>query len=1116
MPPSINLERDNKNLNLLEEYHLTGKTIESLSSFAEALNGEKYRAWSLIGPYGMGKSAFVNYLLTIAGPEDNRYTQKAFSKLKATDETLYQKIYEGKANISANNGFFRIFVTSSYESVNSSLVRALENAIEESNLTEKSLLLKELAKLKQQDIINSQALFNLFKQVQKKSCQPLLIIIDEFGKNLDYSSHYHDSGDIFILQQLAESEAIYLWVCLHQAFDEYMYGLSAVQRQEWSKVQGRFKGISFVESQQQMLILIQKLLYQDFPKNLQNKINEWANSKKRFIQSTNLENKQKLNKESISRMYPLAPITAVALIEMCRRFAQNDRTLLAFLCNKDNLALPAYLESNSVETNNKVYSLGLEYLYDYFFSISSSKYVHWAESQRWIEIHDIISSVGSLSEEEKSLLKNIGVLNLLSGSIGVRANKDTLLELMNSSTGLDRESIAQMLNKLTNEGILLYREYSGEYRLWEGSDFDVNKAIKEKKSSLKLAPLATILQDYLPLSPVIASRHAYETGTIRRFERRWISESDLNNDFKPEEGYDGLLLYCFGYTKEPSTLPKQCMDHRPLLLAYAANQVTLLELALEVAAARAVFQESPELVHDSVARKEVKFRIKLADDSFREYLARNYTPGADELNWYHNGEKEKITNHKSFSQKLSELCDQFYQDCPYIGNEMISYEKISSTTARARRELIEAMVDKPYEEQLGLTGYGPEVAIYRSLICNQDLHIKDKNSNSWKLVLGGKDPAFKELWQTIDKQIQSSKQEGASVAEILKTIKNPPIGMRQGPALIYISLYILVKEDEIAVFQEGKYCPYLSNVEMALMLKRPELFVLKTIENNQEFNEVFQTYQELLRMDEIEVDNSLRNKTMLGVVGPLVRFVEELPQYTQNTRNISPQAIQVRTELQNATEPLRLIYQDLPSAVGIEFDNGKGESQKEVFKAELRKALKELSDAYPKLNQQIEEIMLNLFRAKNLSELYNEQRKRAEDLKQVCEEKELKAVIAAFAREEAFPDDWLKGIASMVLKKPVSSWSDNDLDLFNAKIKDYADRIDHLEAIKSLDVSLKENNAKLLTVMNPDGSFSRVLLKNSEINNEAQELADEVLSLPENDKEALLMKLLEELKGSEQ
>ena len=135
------------------------------------------------------------------------------------------------------------------------------------------------------------------------------------------------------------------------------------------------------------------------------------------------------------------------------------------------------------------------------------------ESQRWIEIQDIIDQNGELLDVEEKILKSIGVLNLLSGSLGLKATSEIITSVINQTTGLDKKLIEEKLANLVNRGILLYREYAGEYRLWEGSDFNVYQAITDRKEKLEIGELHEILQKYLPLYPVIASRHSYKTGS---------------------------------------------------------------------------------------------------------------------------------------------------------------------------------------------------------------------------------------------------------------------------------------------------------------------------------------------------------------------------------------------------------------------------------------------------------------------------------------------------------------------------------------------------------------------------------------------------------------------------
>ncbi|AEG14181.1 hypothetical protein Desku_0565 [Desulfofundulus kuznetsovii DSM 6115] len=1110
---SVNLERDYEHIGLIEDYQITAKTLEILGRFVDALQGERVSAWSLTGPYGMGKSAFVNYLLAVTGPSGSRRSQIALEKLKCADSKLYRELSSSMSRMVGKAGFFQVPVTAAYEPVNDTLARGLHNALAASELPNKDELIARLESLREQKAIDSQKLFAAFKDTYHLSNRPLLVVVDEFGKNLDYMSHYHDRGDIFIMQQLAEVDWVYLWVCLHQA-DEYAFGLSTVQRQEWSKVQGRFEDITFVESTAQMLRLMRKVLKQNLQEDQKERLRKWAEEARRFVEGTHMANKQDFDVNTIASLYPIHPLTAIALIELCRQFAQNDRTLLSFMCSRHMHALPAYLEHTEVSGKGRLPAVGLDYLYDYFFNISTTVYSNRAVSQRWVEIQDIIENAVHLSAQDQALLKNIGVLNLLPGNLGVRASLDTISAIMEYAHGLDRKMVKETVESLVYRGILLFREYAGEYRLWEGSDFDVYGALRERKMKLSIGSLDALLQEYLPLSPVIASRHAHKTGTIRRFERRWLDVELLTGDLAPQKGFDGLFLYCFGTLKEPSFVPEVCRDGRPLLVAYVPSQSTLHELALEVAAARSVLEESPELVHDSVARKEVKFRIKVAEQQFREHFARLYSPGSEDVLWYSEGRRIEIHNARELSATLSELCDRYYCKCPRIGNEMISYDHLSSAAARARRELVEAMVTRAGEERLGLRGFGPEVAVYRSLLLAEGLHVKDEETGCWHFSLEGNDPQLKYLWKQIDECINTAGDQGISVANILSVLREPPFGMRQGPAPIYICLYLLVKSDEIAVFQEGTYRPYLTASEMALMLKRPDLFVLKRFVSNNVEREVFDIYKNILNKAQIEGNPGLRNTTMLGVVGPLVKFVNELPAYARNTRQISREAQQLRLAIQNSVEPIRLLFEELPRAVGIDLKakTGNDSAWREELQVKLRSALYELGQAYHALNAKVQKTMLQVFEGENLQELYKKQRERTKPLLDICDEPELKSVLQAFAREYRDPAEWVKGIAGIVIKKHMDSWNDQDFTLFAAKLRDYADRIRQLETLASLNGCYVKENTRLISIMRPGGKIRREVVNViSTQDAEVQGKVSEILALPEEKSRAILVALAEKI-----
>lgn len=1108
---SVNLERDNGDIDIIRDYQITYKTKEILSRFSDALSGEKISAWSLTGPYGMGKSSFINYLLALTTVTEKDLAKKAWQKLEQSERDLYERMLASFKNVDGQ-GFWQISVTASYESVNASVLRGLQNSLKIIDLPKKRSFQTKVNRIAAMDAVDSQVLLEIIKEIINAINKPVIIVIDEFGKNLDFMSHHPQKGDIFLLQQLAELNNVYIWVCLHQAFDEYAAGLSTTQQQEWRKIQGRFEDISFVESTNQMLKMIARSVKQSDDELFNKSLTKWAEEALVSIRNTNLSHKSYFTLDLIKEIYPLHPITAISLIELCRRFAQNDRTLLSFLCSGDWGALHVFLE-REIYNESDLPAVGLDYLYDYFFNINTNKLAYQAESQRWLEIHDIITEAGNVSAQESALLKTIGVLNLLSGAIGISADYEMIYTIMKYSQGHDSNMVSKWLDSLIRTKGLFYREFARELRLWEGSDFDVYGAIRTQKAKMVINSLDQLLQEYLPLRPFIASRHAFETGTVRRFERRWLSVESLNENLSPSTELDGLFLYCFGTLSKPEHIPLRCSDKRPLLVAYVSSQSTLIELALEVAAARYVFENSPELEHDRVARKEVSFRVNAAEQHFHNYISQLFSPESSDITWYANGQVININGHKGLSGTISNICDQFYYRSPIIGNEMINYNKLSSAAARARRELVEAMATNEEIDMLGLTGFGPEVAIYRSLILATGLHIKGKDG--WYLTLNNDDERLSSLWEQIEKCILSVGDKGISVAEIMSILQKPPFGIRQGPAPIYICLYLLVKADDIAIFREDNYVPYLTEATIALLIKRPELFILKRFIASGIEQKVFNAYRKLINTDNLRNDLKLRNATMLGVVGPLIKYIEALPSFSRQTKEISLEAQRVRTAIMNSTEPIQLLFEEIPQAVGIGINEKHENSNwQEELQVRLRNALNELGQVYPKLINQIMQLLLEVFDySSDIYELRTMQAQRINPLIEACSDSDLTPVLKALARPTEDISEWVKGIAGIVAKKPLDAWNDQDFLPFAAKLKDYTDRIDQLEVLSSVDANLASDTV-VLSIMSSGGKLNRELFNKAQHDREIVDTkVKEILALPKNESTQIMLGLINSLVG---
>ena len=162
----------------------------------------------------------------------------------------------------------------------------------------------------------------------------LVIVVDEFGKILEHAAKNNPEKELYFMQKLAEfvnvpSRNILLLTTLHQNFSSYARGLTEEQYNEWTKVKGRFKEITFVEPVEQLLQLASEQLQEDrgsiappMTKNI-------------FLLAKNTRFVTDDFSEDVARkLYPLDTFSAYAITTAIQRYGQNERSLFTFLSSK--------------------------------------------------------------------------------------------------------------------------------------------------------------------------------------------------------------------------------------------------------------------------------------------------------------------------------------------------------------------------------------------------------------------------------------------------------------------------------------------------------------------------------------------------------------------------------------------------------------------------------------------------------------------------------------------------------------------------------------------------------------------------------------------------------------
>lgn len=1077
---SINLARDLDELEALIGYVPTERAVDTLRRIlAGFIDQQASRAWTLTSVYGTGKSAFAHYLTSLCAPADDVMRQTALEiaqKAFGADSSEYRQL----KNDIPSTGLFRAVAVAQREPISHTIIRALAQGAERfwQDSKKKPAIASKLVDLQVEIAsrkIDSLDIPSLVQEVAQAANTGVFIIIDELGKNLEFAVYNEGAEDLYLLQQLAElpkdsKSPVFLLGILHQSFNEYGQRLATVQRNEWAKIQGRFEDIPFTESASQMVRLIGQVIDQSnaepFHCAISNSSEEWFDECLKNI--TTIE---ELTPAVLSAIYPLHPLAALVLPMLCTKYGQNDRSLFTFLTSQEPYSLRSFLEEQVVE-GNTLPTLKLDRVYDYFIETAGMGLGSRPNLSRWVEIQDLIADAKHLDSSSLRVLKTIGTLNIVTTTGAVKATRELVtLALCDTPNKDEQQYWEDIIDRLLRRNIITHRKLLDELRIWEGSDFNVEGEVAAYIEQTR-SPLAALLSEMYPLKPLVAQRHSYKTGTLRYFERQYIdATADLTQLYCTNSNSDGLIA-CWLDEKIPTQVPAETVDGKPLIVLCAKRLGVLRIQALEFAALKKILATAAELQTDTVARREVQYRLLHTKQLLDQSLSQAFDLSINQNVCWIQGKQEVISHVTHFNAKLSEVCDRVYRQSPILWNELINRRELTSQGAKARRELIEAMLEHSGEERLGLQGYGPEVAMYYSLLDETGIHRAVEGE--WGFYPPDEKSGLWTLWQAIDQFCLQAKEKQQTLDKLYQLLEAPPYGVKQGAIPIIIAAVLLYHVDDVGFYKDGTFVPVLGSEHFELLVKDPSRFAVKYFEVVGLRSQVFKELETILRSPKTRIPQGVRNVTLLAVAKPLFQFVKKLPPYTLKTKRLSREAQAVLRTLQQAQEPDELLFTSLPQACGLppigtsKTDDG---TTAKTLRKKLVQALHEIQTTYDRLLAECKARLYDAFGVSSSeTKLREDLRVRASYIVGQCVEKTLKSFAIAAIDEGKTDSEWVEALLVIVADKPAEFWTDEDVTGFEIKLSDLARRFKNLEALQK-EVATKGEGfeARKVTVTRPDG-----------------------------------------------
>jgi hypothetical protein len=1006
--PSINIIRDN---DYVFDYIVTQNATNTFTSILnDTLVGTKSHV--LIGAFGTGKSSF---LLSLKQTLEGKHVHfKGHQKL-LNSIPKYEFLSIVGEYASFENYFAKLYqLGKGYKTV---------------------------------DIIK-----NIDKQYKalKKKGKGLAILVDEFGKFLEYAAKNNPESELYFIQLLAEwandsDNDTLLITTLHQAFSAYSLQLNKVQKQEWDKVKGRLKDIPFNEPVEQLLYLASTRIDQKFPDKKLDK-----NFDKLFdiIREANaFPLRDYFNKDFAKKLYPFDILSAAILALSLQKYGQNERSLFSFIESNDHLGI------NEFDTNeNGFYSLS--HLYDYllngYYSFLTTKYnpdyAQWSEIRKHIEKTEGIFKDSQSQKTAANIIKTIGLLNLfVSGS--AKLERSFYSNYAKYAWGVKNGE--EVLKALENKKIIRYVNHSFKYILFNSTDLDIELAIDNAGNLIeKVTDVVSQLTQYFDFPFIFAKSVYYRKGTPRFFQFK-LTEEPIQ--LIPEGEIDGFINLIF--SEESKTLKKieeiSLNNEEATLYGYYKNTAEIKNLLFEIQKVKKVKDNNTD---DKVAIQELDSILEHYVRLLNHYVLDNLYTGSGNVVWFYKGKKLKIDSRKAFNQELSKICDEVYPYTPVYRNELINKTKISGPISKAKNTLISKLLADLNQSNLAFkeAEFGPEKSIYLSLIRQTGIHQLSDGVGSLEKP---EDPSFDELWEAGCRFLDSTKTKAKTIQDFIDILSSKPFKLKQGLLDFWVPIFLLAKSDDYALYENNIYIPELEADNFELLNKKPALFSIKAFDVAGIKLQLFNRYRIFLNQAE---NSKPSNKSFIQTIKPFLTFYRELPDYSKKTNRLDKKTIALRQVIATATDPEKAFFDDFPTALGFSLaELQKNQDKSESYIKQLQEAIRQLRTCYDNLIDRFEQYLIGeVIGSDEAFPAYRDEiRNRFSKIKPHLLLPTQKPFYTRIQSELDDRKSWLSSIAQACIGKALVNISDEDELLLYTKLKDLVYELDNLSEIGHEDIN---------------------------------------------------------------
>lgn len=809
---SINLRLDLSHPENVSHFYPTTKNAQIINTIC-GLDDERVSIAS--ASYGFGKSLTATFSgLAIEGLPHSHPALRAVGErfsppLAKTKEFIEQRLGPagGRGLVIALEGYAPDLVAA--------LARGAIDAFRRIGQQPRSKALKGAATVSA--VLNAVA-----RHAQQQGLDRIAIIWDEFGRHLEGLIGDARADELADIQTLAETVArqravpMTLTLILHQSFFNYTGHLNQSARNEWRKIEGRFRQIDYQDDSREMYELLGHVIatQRGISETASGETNETAEELLELGLFGAFTEPRDLGLVlAQSRAYD--PAVIYLLPRLAARVAQNERTLFDFLHTTSTQSL-----------------ITLSDLYAFFSPAMQADSSLGGTYRQWLEAESAISK--AQSEDEETVLKATCLMTLgLSGSrfrVGVR----TLAAAAAGQVPERRTAIDKAIEQLIERKLLLYRRHNDDVSVWHGTDADLRGRLEDE--TLR-AGSSFDLYDFLAKewpAPTWRPVEYNSRNHIRRaFVGMYVEAAELLEQGREhpawtlDPGDDGRVVYALARSQAEIDASADIIAHMPddpgIVLALPPQPLKVFDAALEVACLSRLQTDEDLVGADPLVLPELRQMIDDARVHLASLMDRIVKPRPNGPLWYSRRLSLRAETPGELRRALSRLMASRFKLTARVHSEALVRRRLSRPMVNARKKLVLGILERSGEPDLRFSGTTPDASMYRTVLCNTGLYRqREPGGWGWAEPQELADSGLRALWEMLAGFFTEPSDSPKSIADLVQTLASPPFGLRAGVVPVLFAAGLKAFPAALSILRDDAYLPDILPSDIELLFAEPE------------------------------------------------------------------------------------------------------------------------------------------------------------------------------------------------------------------------------------------------------------------------------------------------------